>query len=593
MKVLMNWRGAIAASAACLAFAPTAGAAPTYDHDLGRFATAEISPVDVVRDSLGNWVVMDEGLECIKVYSPDLHTVLKTFFTCGVEGNDGTHIRRARGIGIDLRTDALWVADTPNHRLLKVNKWGTVVVSTEVSSAPGGKLSNPGDVAVDDEGNAYVIDQRNRIVKVSGTGVFLKQWGSTGSGPGQMSAPLSIAYSSVGGPTLYVTDARNYRVEKFGLFGFYKGSLGSQGTGNGQFTRDARGVAVDANGAVYAADVGGNRIVRWAADDTPLPSLGGGLPYYRSGPTDLFYGARGLSVAGNTLAVSDMWGYRVLLWSLNGAYLGQIGGPPPPPDGHMDPHGVALDGAGNVYVSDYWHQYIQVFKRDGTFLARWGIGRGTGPGTLNLPGGIETDSTHGYLYIANREQNSIDRWRLSDGRFNARYPVPGSSVTTKGFPHDVAVNTSTGAFYAVDDKNNKMDFFSPTGTVTKTITTYGTTGARMGIPYSVALDPSGNLYVGDFTNKMIHVYEASGDWLRDIPTVVRPTGVDVRDGVLYVLTAQGVREYTLAGTLIISWGSAGTGDNQFNHPYVGIAVDEGGNVYVGDSNSHRVKVFAP
>jgi sugar lactone lactonase YvrE len=573
--------------------AGTALGARAYHHDLGRFATAEISPVDVVQDSEGNWVVMDEGLECIRVYAPDRQTIVKTFFTCGVEGNDDTHIRRARGIGIDLRTDAVWVADTPNHRLLKVNKWGTVVASTILSTAPGGKLFNPIDVTVDDVGNAYVIDQKNRIIKVSPTGGFVKQWGTTGGGAGQMRAPLSIAYSGVGSPTLYVTDARNYRVVKFGPYGFYKGSLGSQGTGDGQFTKDARGVAVDASGRVYAADIGGNRIVRWAANGTALSSLGSGLPHHRSGPTDLFYGARGLWVAGDTLAVSDMWGYRVLLWTLEGVSTGQIGGEPPPLDGHLEPHGVALDDGGNVYVSDYWHQYIQVFKRDGTFVARWGIGRGSLPGTLNLPGGIEVDNPRGFLYIANREQNVIDRWRLSDGRFSARFFVPGGSATPKGFPHDVAVDESTGTVYSADDKNNKVDVFSSSGLIVGTISTHGDAGTPLGVPYSLALDDARNLYVADWTNKSVHVYDPAGTWLRTVDTVSRPIGLDIQNGTVYVLTAFGVREYTTAGTFLRRWSSAGTADSQLNNPYVGIAVDESGNAYIGDSSNHRVKVFAP
>jgi tripartite motif-containing protein 71 len=583
-------------------FPSAAAGVPTYSHDIGRFATAEISPVDAVRDTDGNWYVMDEGLACIRVYSPGLTTVIRTIFTCGVIGNDSTHITRARGIGINPTTSALWVADTENNRLVKVNRFGTVLLTTKAPAAPSGPLARVWDVAVDPAGYAYAVDGRNRVVKVSPQGSFVAEFGSTGSGPGQMILPQSIAYSDVGAPAVYITDARNHQVDKFGVWGHFKGSFGSLGTGNGQFTRDARGVAVDAKGVIYGADVGGNRIVRFKPSGAPLPSLGTGLPYSRSGPRDLFYGARGLFAAGNTLAVSDMWNYRVQLWStLDGSFLGQIGGTPPPRDGHVEPRGLAIGGTAVaqapaaeppfVYVSDYWHQYIEVFEPDGTFVTRWGIGRGSGPGTLNLPGGIELDNARGYLYIANREQNSVDRWHLSNGSFDARFSPPGGPLVEKAWPRDVAVNETTGAFYVADEKNHKVDIIRSTGTVAKMITTYGPSGQRLGAVQSVELRAE-RLFVADWTHKMVHVYDSSGNWLRSFTTNERPNGLFVRDGVVWVLSWR-VAQYTTFGVPIRHWSGTGSADGQLLEPYVGIVVDDGGKIYIGDSRHHRVKVFTP
>jgi tripartite motif-containing protein 71 len=594
----MNWtrlkrllRAAVALAAVVLASPGIA--APTYDHDIGRFATAEISPVDAVRDSAGNWWVMDEGLQCLKEYAPDLRTVRRTVFTCGVQGKDSAHITRARGIGIHPVTDVVWVADTENDRLIKVSKTGTVLLTTDASGAPGGRLDGPWDVAVDSSGYAYAIDLKNRIVKVSPAGVFVKQWGSTGSGPGQMTLPQSIAWSGLGGSALYVTDARNFQVDKFGPNGFFKGSFGSQGTGNGQFTKDARGVAVGANGVVYASDVGGNRIVRFAASGAPLPSLGAGLPYHRRGAQNFAYGARGVFVAGDTLGISDMWNFRVLLWELDGTSKGQIGGTAPPADGHLEPRGVALDSSGNVYVSDYWHQWIQKFAPDGTLLARWGIGRGSEPGTLNLPGGLAVDNVRGFLYIANREQNVVDRWKISDGSFSARLVPPGGPTTGKGWPRDVAVNETTGNVYVADSKNDKLVVMSPAGSTLAAATTYGSPAQRLGMVTCVALDTAGNVYVGDWDHSLVHVYDSSGHWLRTFATQERPNGLDVKNGVVWVLGWR-VGEYSTTGSAITHWGgSGGAGDDQFNQPYVGVAVDAGGRIYIGDSKNHRVKVFVP
>jgi tripartite motif-containing protein 71 len=580
----------IAMMATFLVAVPSASALPLYSRDYGIYATAEVSPVDVVRDSAGNWYVLDDGLACLKKYAPDRTTILRTYFTCGSVGKDDTHISRARGIGRDPSTGAIWIADTSAQRLLKLDvDTGAILVNTTLSNSAGGALNNPGDVAVDTNGNAYVIDLKNRIVKVSPTGQYITQWGTTGSGPGQINTPMSIEFSSVGGNAVYITDARNFRVDKFGLTGTFIASYGSNGTGNGRFTKDARGIAVDSNGVIYAADVGGDRVVRFAANGTPLTSLGDGKPYYRNGPLDIFYGARGLYVDGTTLAVCDMWNYRVLLWTLTGQSTGtMIGGTPPPWNGHLEPHGVALDANGNVYVSDYWHQWIQKFAPDGTLLAHWGIGRGDAPGTLNLPGGIAVDNTRQYLYIANREQRVVDRWNLSDGSFNARFAMPAGPADPKGWPRDVAVAESTGLVYAADEKNKQVVIFNSDGTVNKIITKYGT--QSLGVPRSVAVGANGNLYVADGTNRMVHVYTGAGAYVMSFGVTDSPNGIDVANGEVYILSYR-VREYTTAGVFVRSWGTTGTGDGQLKSPYVGIAVDPTGNVYIGDSGNHRVKEF--
>lgn len=570
---------------------------PTFERSIGTFATAEISPVDTVADAAGNWYVMDEGLECIKVYDPSGTQVLRTMFTCGVEGNDNTHITRARGIGFDRSSDSLWIADTTNNRVLKVSAAdGTVLANTSGATSPGGTFNEPVDVAADDSGNAYVTDAKDRIVKLSPTGDYLAQFGSTGSAPGQIKATRAIAFSSYGTPSVYVTDTANYRVSQFTTDGTFVRTLGKLGTKDGQMTKQARGIAVGPDGTVYVADVGGNRIIRWNAAGTALTSIGTGLPYHRTGQGDLAFGARGIEVVGNTLVVCDMWNYRTLFWDLSGTPIGtptgQIGGSAPPPGGLLEPRGVARDAAGNVYVSDYWHQFIQKFAPDGTFLARWGIGRGDEPGSLNLPGGIDVDDTHGFLYIANRESRVVDRWRLSDGGFDKRYQVPAGPSFQQGWPRDVAVDEARNLLFIADEKNFQISVLdATTGAVVRTMRTYGA-GLSMGAPYSVALDSSGGLYVADSSKHLIHVYDSAGTWQRDLTVPGQPVGVDVQAGKVYVLSPSKVYVLGTDGTMITSFGSAGAGNNQLTRAFVGITADPStGEIYVGDSENHLVKVF--
>jgi sugar lactone lactonase YvrE len=563
--------------------------APTYLGDAGRFAAAEISPVDAEQDSVtGEWYIFDAGLACVRVYAADRRTALRTFFTCGGIGNDLTHVGRVRGIGFDAVRRVLWLADTPNHRVLRLDVVSGAVTVITGTASPRGAFLSPGDVATDPAGNAYVVDRRHRVVILAPDGAYSSEWGMAGKGPGQLNLPMAITFSSVGANSMYITNARNYRVDRFALDGTLLGTFGKGGKRDGQFTTDSRGVAVDADGVVYAADTGGNRIVRWKPDGTALPSLGRGV-LYQSGPQDIFFGARGIAIAGNTLVVTDMWNDRVLLWSLSGEYVDQIGLARAPLDGHVQPAGVAVDAAGNIYVSDYWNQWIQKFAPDGTFIARWGIGRGAATGTLNFAGGIEVDDDHGLLYIANREQHVIDAWRLTDGSFVKRMLVPSvvsAAGVSQAFPRDVAVDPSDGSLFVADDANRVVVHLSSTGVVLGRISTFGASAAPLGFTASVALDEGGGIWIADQTAKAIHGYDHQGVWLRSIPLTTSPAGIAVRQGNVYVMSGANVLVYsTTLGVKTATWPLG------LFRPYVGIAVDAT-HVVVADGGNHRVKIYA-
>ena len=107
-------------------------------------------------------------------------------------------------------------------------------------------------MATDAAGNVYVADtSNNRIQKFTGTGTYLTQWGSYGSGNGQFDDPIGVATDAAG--NVYVADTDNHRIQKFTGTGTYLTQWGSSGSGNGQFAYPA-GVATDAAGNVYVAD---------------------------------------------------------------------------------------------------------------------------------------------------------------------------------------------------------------------------------------------------------------------------------------------------------------------------------------------------
>lgn len=294
----------------------------------------------------------------------------------------------------------LFIADSANHRIRKIAPNGiiTTYAGTGIvgSSGDGGLATNatlnePGALVADAVGNLYVADTNNhRIRKINPSGIITTVVGTGGngfSGDGEMatnarlSFPIALALDVKG--DLLIVDAGNSRIRKFsmgtGLLGTIAG--GSQGYGgdNGLAIaaqlRNPTGIAVDQQGNIYLADSGNYRI-RKIAPDGIITTIGG------TGVDGVF---------GNGI-LATMAAFR-------------LGG------------GLALDGAGNLYVAERYANQIRRISRDGYVTTFAGNGNysfdsfGSASGDalsaqLNSPLGLTVDRA-GNLFIADTNNHRV------------------------------------------------------------------------------------------------------------------------------------------------------------------------------------------
>jgi hypothetical protein len=293
--------------------------------------------------------------------------------------------------------------------------------------------------------------------------------------------------------------------------------------------------------------------------------------------------------------------------------------------------GCAMGANGNLYVADSYSHEIRKIAFDGTVSTVAGSGKQgnqdgpSGTATFNFPFGIVVDKNDN-IYVSEIGFDNI-RKIAPDGTVSTFAGSPtgriGSSDgadTSATFNDPLGLATDAdGNIYVADAANNKIRKITPAGVVT-TIAGNGTAGAGNGTalsatfntPLSVAIDAANNLYVTEQKNYDVRKIAVDGT-VTTVAGTGQPGSADgagtsagfnypvgiVADlsGNLYV-TDKGygtIRIITPSGFVATLAGNGnqssvdGIGyQASFNNP-LGLAMDSGGNLYVMDNSSNKVR----
>jgi len=476
-------------------------------------------------------------------------------------------------------------------------------------AATSANLVQPNGVAVDSANNVYAVSSnQNRVFKVSPSGVMTVvaghgTYGYSGDGgpalKAELNNPNSMAVDASG--NLYIADTVNERIRvvntqtkpiKVANVDIQPGDIATiAGTGAYEYSGDGiaatsaeleypNGVAVDGAGKIYIADTYNQRIRAVDNGGVITTLVGTGTPGY--------------SGDGGPAAQADL----------------------------QFPNGVAVDGAGKIYIADTYNQRIRVVDTSGTIGTAVGTGRqgysgDGGPAAkaeLDNPVAVAVDSS-GNLYIADMDNQRIRFVNTGTKPVTvANVAVqPGDIATvagagTQGYsgdggptihaelnnPNGVAVDGS-GNLYIADTDNQRIRLAN-TATHAATVASvtiqpgnvatvagngtlsYGgdgeqAVGASLYDPEDVAFGPGGSLYVADLDNQRIRVVNTGNE-------LVTVANVAVRPGTIATIAGVGTQGYS---------GDGGPAAKAELYNPVSVAADGSGNFYIADLDNQRIR----
>jgi serine/threonine-protein kinase len=276
-------------------------------------AASFFMPTTVATDRSGNVYVSDTGNGLIRKLNEGGY--VNTF--AGVAGDYSTPIGFPYGIAIDAAGN-IYLGDVEHNQIRKISPQGVISTlagngNTGFQNGPGSTASfnQPYGLAVDGYGNVYVADAGNNAIRKIAPGGMVSTYAGSGA-EGTYDGPAAEAtfYSPYGvcvdvNGNVFVADTFNQLIRKINTGGIVTtvaggGAPGSESPG---FFKNPFGVAADAAGNLYVADFGANRVLEINPSGQVLVLAGSGQKGAANGPniTATFNGPSGVavSVAGN------------------------------------------------------------------------------------------------------------------------------------------------------------------------------------------------------------------------------------------------------------------------------------------------------
>ncbi len=607
--------GLYAASAPAVYQLTTIAGSDLVGDDDAAIAAQVDQPEGLVVDSAGNLYIADAANARVrKVSSAGVITTVSGTGHAGFSGDDGpaglAQLSQPYGLALDPSGN-LYIADYGNQRVRRIGTDGMITTvagnGQTGSDGDGGpaisaQMLSPRNLAIDTAGNIYVSEFQGHTVRriatdgtittIAGTGVA----GFSGDGgpavAAQLAFPAGLALDPAG--ALYIVDTVNYSIRKV-LAGTITTVCNQQNFGvpNTQLS----GIAADSAGGLYIPE-GVNSVV-WLLSPSGTLTLAAGIP-------------------GSSTPAGD--GGLALQTAL------------------IKPVDVAVDTAGNLYISELQRVrrvaaatgIIFTIAGDGTFGFS-GDGASALAAVLNAPIGLAP--LDGNLYIADQGNQRVREVTAGGiistvaGDGPGTYSGDGLEATSASLYNPAGVTFDAAAnLYIADSYNNRVRLLQSSGV----IVTFAGNGSTNGFggegdpavftplfhPQGVLADTSGNIYIADTDHNRvirvdpagnIHTVTGTGSPGADastLPQLAGPTGLALDSGGnLYIADTQNhrVRMLTSAGVISTIAGTGASGFSGDGGPAssamlsfpCAVVVDSSQDIFIADGGNNRIRVVTP
>ena len=585
----------------------------------------------VARDAAGNTYIADSySSQVFEVSTAGTLSVVAGNGTLGYSGDAGpaTSAALARPEAVALDGSAnLYIADTANSVIRVVNMGsqsltvagvtiapgniqtvagnGTAGFGGDGSTSTGAELSSPYGVFVDAQGNIFIADTENSVIRevVAGSGNIQTVAGTpdttgfTGDGASATAATLDLpqgVFVDTAG-NIYIADTFNSVIRV---------------VNSGTQPVTIAGVAIPAGdiqtvaGTYYSAGLG--TACQFTGDNGPATSaflcLPGGLFADASGNIYVADtsndGIREVVTAGTISTVAGTLG--------TAGYLGD-GGPATSAELNY-PSGVFVDSTGNIFIADTDNYAIREVTAGNisttvgnATLAYSGNGVSADSAALSIPYGAFVDAS-GNLFVADTYNSAIREVVAATGSIQTlagngqacALPSTGcgdgglATAAQLNYPEGIFVDSQGNAFIADTGDSVVREIVASTGIIQTVAGTPGSAGysgdagaptsAQLRTPGAVLLDAAGNIYIADTGNSVIRVVNTGA-------TAITIAGVAIQPATIATVAGNG----TACTDTSSGCGDGGAATSaELNFPS-GISLDAAGNIYIADTFSNAIR----